>query len=322
MRKIDISVIIPVYNVEMYIEKCINSIIQQSYRGNIECLIIDDCGKDNSINIINQIINKYHGNIKFHIISHQQNQGLSAARNTGILNANYEYLYFIDSDDWITLDCLEKLANLANKYPEAEIIQAGTISPNQWLDIETKKLPEYSENRQWIKSTFLKRSIIPLTVWNKLIKKKFITDNNLFFRIGYIHEDEIWNFYMIKHIQKIAFMKENTYNYVIREGSIMHSNNSLSLMTWIKIMDEFIDNIDKICYYEQRVFIFNYLIDKFLETSTEQRNKYYLLLNKLFKKCNILCIWGKLLLCLPHKYQIYGPITALIYKYFYFTLKF
>ena len=96
-----VSIIVPVYNVAPYITRCLNSIYNQSYP-NIEVIIIDDCGTDNSMTIINSYLtSEQHAITK--VIHHHQNQGISSARNTGINNANGEYLYFIDSDDYLTL---------------------------------------------------------------------------------------------------------------------------------------------------------------------------------------------------------------------------
>ena len=106
-----VSIIIPVYNVAPYIIRCLDSIYNQSYP-NLEVIIIDDCGTDNSMAIIDSYLTSDQHDIT-RIIHHHKNQGLSIARNTGINNANGEYLYFIDSDDYITSNCIKTLAELA-----------------------------------------------------------------------------------------------------------------------------------------------------------------------------------------------------------------
>ena len=96
----DVSIIIPIYNVEKYVAECINSVISQTYdHSKIECIIVDDCTPDNSMVIVNEIIRKYNGEMTFVICRHEHNQGVSAVRNTGIEVATGEYIYFIDSDD-------------------------------------------------------------------------------------------------------------------------------------------------------------------------------------------------------------------------------
>ena len=94
-----VSIVIPVYNVEPYIEECLQSVMRQSYRGEIECILIDDCGTDNSMGIAVQLIEEYNGPIDIKVMHHEHNQGLSAARNTGIDAACGDYIYFLDSDD-------------------------------------------------------------------------------------------------------------------------------------------------------------------------------------------------------------------------------
>ena len=104
-----VSIIIPVYNVEPYIEECLLSVSSQTMTEGVECIIVDDCGKDNSMSIAERFIEEYIGKISFSIIHHGSNRGLSAARNTGIKAAKGEYVYFLDSDDTITADCIQRM---------------------------------------------------------------------------------------------------------------------------------------------------------------------------------------------------------------------
>ena len=94
MSKYSISIIIPIYNVEPYVEKCIKSVISQTYNGTIECIMVDDCSSDNSMAIVDKVITDYDGPILFKIIHHDRNRGLSAARNSGIEVATSDYLFF------------------------------------------------------------------------------------------------------------------------------------------------------------------------------------------------------------------------------------
>ena len=103
-----VSLIIPVYNVSEYIERCMHSVMAQTYT-DIECIIIDDCGTDDSMAKCEQMIREYEGPIKFLILHHEHNRGLSAARNTGIHQTIGKWFYFLDSDDEITPHCIEKL---------------------------------------------------------------------------------------------------------------------------------------------------------------------------------------------------------------------
>ena len=103
-----ISIIIPVYNVEGYIGKCLESLSNQTFT-DIEVLFIDDCSTDNSRELITSYINDYKGDILFRLICQPHNQGQSVARNRGIKEAQGEYVYMLDSDDYITDDCIELL---------------------------------------------------------------------------------------------------------------------------------------------------------------------------------------------------------------------
>ena len=94
-----ITIVIPVYNVAPYIEECLRSVMNQSWQGTIECILVDDCGADNSMKIINQILQSYQGDLEFKIIHHEQNRGLSAARNSGIDAATGDYVYFLPVGD-------------------------------------------------------------------------------------------------------------------------------------------------------------------------------------------------------------------------------
>ena len=217
-----ISIIVPVYNVEQYIKECFDSIAAQTYKGEIECIFVDDCGQDDSVAILEQLIAEYKGPIQFSIVHHEHNKGLSGARNTGIRNAKGDYLYFIDSDDSITSDCIEKLTTLAEKYPGVEIVQGSAKSNSDWLMLKWNLTPEYSESFKWIRTTMLKRYVLPMTAWNKLVRRDFVLEHELYFAEGMIHEDEVWNFMLSKYVHRIAFCFDATYNYRVNDEGIMH----------------------------------------------------------------------------------------------------
>ena len=124
-----VSIIIPVYNVAPYIGDCLRSVMRQTYTGPIECLIVDDCGTDESLPIAERMIVEYDGPIRFEILHHEHNRGLSAARNTGINKATGDYFFFIDSDDEITEDCMEKMMSVVQENPEVELVQ-GRYMPH------------------------------------------------------------------------------------------------------------------------------------------------------------------------------------------------
>lgn len=218
-----ISIIVPVYNVESYIRECFSSISAQTYQGEMECIFVDDCGQDGSVEILSELMANYHGGISFSIIHHELNKGLSGTRNTGIRHSTGDYLYFLDSDDTITPDCIEKLVALAEKYPGVEVVQGSTKSKIDVLCLENRNIVEFSNDYKWIRKAFLQRYTIPVTAWNKLVNRKFILSNTLYFEEGVIHEDELWNFFLAKYVRKIAFCKTNTYNYRENANGIVKS---------------------------------------------------------------------------------------------------
>ena len=117
-----VSIIIPVYNVELYILKCLESVAAQTMSEGVECILVDDCGKDNSVRIAEDFIRCYQGNIEFVLLHHEHNGGLSAARNTGVRAAKGEYVYFLDSDDEIMPNCMELLYSRVEKYGTVDLV--------------------------------------------------------------------------------------------------------------------------------------------------------------------------------------------------------
>ena len=218
-----ISIIIPIYNVAPYIEKCLQSVTAQTFSGSMECLLIDDCGQDESMALAEHFVSVYKGNIVFRIFHHERNRGLSAARNTGIENACGEWLYFLDSDDWIIPECIQLMMECVEKHPDTEAVFAGAKVSNgahAWMDFLNKNLPEFSSDRDWLQESMLKRTIFSMTAWNKLINLDFLLDNGLYFKEAMINEDELWNFQLSQSVSHVSFLKCNTYNYLKRENAI------------------------------------------------------------------------------------------------------
>lgn len=227
-----VSIIIPIYNVEQYIERCIISVINQTYR-QLEVILVDDCSPDNSMSLARQLVDKSTNKegLKFKFIKREKNGGLSAARNMGIKAATGDYFYLLDSDDEITPICIERLATLAQKYKGVNIVHGNTWCNNDryaWLDISKKRFPEFSNDREWIKKQYVNidynlKDYIPVIACNKLYNREWFVNNQLWFKEGIIHEDEHWRIMFWKYIDSTAFTNVITYKYYIREGSIVTS---------------------------------------------------------------------------------------------------
>lgn len=219
-----ISIIIPIYNVAPYVEQCLLSVMHQTKTKGVECILVDDCGQDNSMEIVKRLLADYDGLIDFRILHHEHNRGLSAARNTGIDSAQGEYLYFLDSDDCIVEECLEKMFDCIERNKDTQVVFAGakaTSGNYNWLDYSRKQLPEYSSDRDWLQLSMFRRYDFGMTAWNKLISRDFVLKNHLRFEEGLVYEDEVWNFEIAKYIQSASFLNYNTYIYNIHENSIV-----------------------------------------------------------------------------------------------------
>ena len=205
----NISIIIPVYNVAPYIEDCLHSVMRQTYAGDMECFIVDDCGTDDSIAIAERMITEYNGSIRFEMLHHDHNRGLSAARNTGMERATGDYIYFLDSDDEITEDCLEKMMAVVMEHPEVELVQGsyevnGVTYPRKSINPLT-----YTVSNQEVRECLYLRSQVTSSAWNKLVKRSFIINYHLLFKEGLLYEDFLWQFYSFKYLKNVLCPKSS-----------------------------------------------------------------------------------------------------------------
>lgn len=215
-----ISIVISVYNVEQFIAACLNSIIEQTYTGPMECLIIDDCGNDDSMRIAEEIVNSYNGGINFYILHHEHNRGLSAARNTGMAAATGDYICFVDSDDELPPNSIEQLVEaLDDGQYDIVVGDIKTIGNDALHEYLRMKLDD---------GTVLRDGDIILhykTHWNmmtqaKLYKASFLRQQHITFKEGLIHEDELWSFQIACVANTLKAVQRTTYIYYKREGSI------------------------------------------------------------------------------------------------------
>jgi len=279
-----VSIIIPLHNKEQYFERCFNSVINQTYKY-IECLIVEDCSTDNSHGLAENLIQNYSGNIRFVLIKHEQNSGASVSRNTGIKNANGEYIFFLDADDVITENCINSLAALAKKYPDVDMVQGNRITRTTGEDdtIKTKKgeLPEIVNGNMEIKKKYSR--YIPSTPWNKLVRKVFIVNNNLYFREGITHEDTHWKIFYLKKIESFAFTGEITYIFYINPSGVMRNPNLFfSISSRLTIAEDILTNLD-IDLFDQQILMARDLLNQQRKRIISDK-KY----SSLMPKCNFL----------------------------------
>lgn len=219
MNTPSISIIIPVYQVEQYIGACLDSVITQDYSGNIECILVDDCGGDSSIAIAQERIARYNGPISFTIRKHDHNRGLSAARNTGILHAKGDYVLFVDSDDELSPNAISSLTKPLSEQQYDFVIGnykvVGTDKEYPPLLLEDKSVVLGNE----VFSTYLYGKWYMMAI-GKLVNRDFLLNNTLFFLEGIIHEDDLWSFELAFKAKSMVVTKDCCYIYKIREGSI------------------------------------------------------------------------------------------------------
>lgn len=240
---IKVSIITPIYNVDRYIARCVNSILMQSYTGSIECIFIDDCSPCKSVEIIEDLITEHPENIEFKILRHDKNRGASAGRNTGLKVATGDYIYFLDSDDDITTDCIENLVKLAEKYQGVDFIQGrlvthfdGIVRTDYFDDFE---FPEYSCDKEWIYGCYFPVGRMSPVPWNKLIRRDFIINNGLWFKEGVIHEDVYWTQVVAAHINTLAFCHIPSYKYRDNPASVMANKyQDKMVFSWLMIFEE------------------------------------------------------------------------------------
>lgn len=242
-----ISIIIPIYNVEPYILLCLNSVANQTLTKDVECILVDDRGNDKSVELAESFIKDYRGDIDFHFLHHEKNRGLSAARNTGIKASTGDYIYFLDSDDELSPDCVESMKAIANKYEGVDMVQCAFYSKRLKKDSPYEyDTPEYTTDRRWIKNFYLgclQGNIV--MGQNRLIRRDFVIDNNLYFYEGIIHEDNHWTFFITKHLRNLAFCKKRVYYYRDRPGSITSAINVSREYTSFKtLVQDFSNSID------------------------------------------------------------------------------
>ena len=280
-----LSVIIPIYNTEKYLRKCLDSVCNQTYK-DLEIICVNDCSPDDSLKICKEYATK---DSRIKIINREKNGGLSVARNSGLDNASGEYIYFIDSDDYIDLDYIEKMVEMIEKHSVDMVLNThilaecgGKSQPFVWHRYK-KKLPQ---------GEFLPKEIAInnslCTIWAHLYKKDFLDKYNLRFPEGYIHEDEYFQHTSKIHLNSLFTFYGPAYHYLQRQGSIISSRKS-KIEGYVKIWTliyEFYKNNNLL---HKDIAIKCFKINHFDTIKNEQEfalaKDYIELISKDFEKC-------------------------------------
>lgn len=274
-----ISIIIPAYNVEEYISKCIDSILNQTYK-NLEIILVDDGSIDKSGKICDFYKEK-DNRIK---VIHKENGGLSDARNTGIRESTGKYISFIDSDDYVDNTYIEELYNLIlNDNVDMAITSHKIIGSK----IKAKyKRSKFTETKEKILDKMLYDEDVDVSAWGKLYNKKLF--DNVEFPKGRLYEDTATFYKLVDKCDYISVNNIPTYNYVIRSNSISQNSFSIKKLDIIKSteeMTEFIKNkYPNLVNGCKRRLMFAYLSTLTQLTKNKKRNKK--IEKKLFKYIN------------------------------------
>lgn len=225
-----VSIIVPVYNVEMYIEKCLNSLVNQTLK-DIEIIIVNDGSKDDSY----KIVKKYQEKFNNIVYLEKENGGLSDARNFGMPYAKGEYIAFLDSDDYVEYDIYEKMYNKA-KETNSDYVECDFI----W-EYPNKSVIDTGEKYEG-KHDMLQK--VRVVAWNKLIKREILEKTKIQFPKGYRYEDIEFTYKLIPYINKSSCLREPLIHYIQRDGSISNVQNERT-----KEIFDVLDNV--INYYKE-----------------------------------------------------------------------
>lgn len=273
------SIIVAVYNIEKYINQCIESIINQTY-SEIEIILVNDGSTDNSLHILQEWKQK-DNRIK---IINKKNGGLSSARNEGLKVATGEYVAYIDGDDWVSPKMFEKLSQKINQFAKPDIV---TFSYIEYYLKNAQYIKSYNinDNKLYQGNQFFEKSKFKVQAWSKIYKTSFLNQINLMFLEGRLHEDVSYTIPLVLCTDTVANINEPLYYY--------RQNRSGSIMTHIKErnVDDFIHALSfGYCFLQkqQKVtpFYAKWLVSNFYRSCLTHLTS-YLILKKYMRKNNV-----------------------------------
>lgn len=245
MSNIKFSIIIPIYKVEEYLERCVGSVINQTY-SNIEIILVDDGSPDRCP----EMCDVYAAQDDRIRVIHKENGGLSDARNTGIKAATGDYIIFLDSDDSIELTSCEDISNAIEGATHPDIVVCNT----NWIeDGQTKVINRYPRcelfngGDEFLKYMFSVPFTFCFLTQNNVYKRELLIDNQLFFEKGLLHEDERWTPQILLVAKTVLNTNIAYYNYYIRSGSITtvknKTKNAKDIISTVLYLNEIYEEI-------------------------------------------------------------------------------
>lgn len=310
-----VSIIIPVFNVEKYIEKCIESVLVQDYI-KLEIVIVDDGSTDNSIEVI-----KKYSDSRIKVFS-KTNGGLSSARNYGIRNSNGEYIFFLDSDDWIEPNTISSLVKEMNDG--IDIVQGSIRRVSENASVNVLLNRERVSNCVLLE--YFKKEKLNTVVWNKLYRREIIED--IQFYENFVNEDVIFTFQIARKEPNIMNIENIIYDYRIRSGSIMHKKKLIDRMRVIKSLDVVIEeckqlnkNYLQLAYYDKYITLIYLFVYSHIGELEYDRETFDLLLKEIdyskqnFKITNIIkCVNTKQFFTIYIPSCISKKLVAILYR--------
>ena len=219
-----ITIAIPLYNTEKYIQRCLDSVLSQTFR-NIEILVINDCCTDHSIEIVKSIIQKNNTPIQIRILNQEKNQGVALARNRAIQEAKGEFVYFLDSDDKITPNCIELLQNTIVKTHSNFVMGSYCYYNENTPNDKKNAIHEYGSilsNKDFFKYkyAYTKNALFTIYIWNTLFDITFLRNHQLKFKPLRKGEDHIFFLELMPYITSCVILPDVTYHYILRGDSL------------------------------------------------------------------------------------------------------
>ncbi len=257
-----VSIVVPVYKVEQYLDICVQSLINQTYR-NIEIILVDDGSPDKCPQMCD-LYAEIDERIK---VIHKENGGLSDARNAGIKHCCGDYVLFVDSDDFIEINSVEKLVGVINgRKPDIVVGNAIKLSGNSKIPMKHT----YYDNSRIIKGKEylkleLKNGTMHMAAWLNMYRLDFLKKNSFEFKVGLLHEDEQFTPRVFLEAERVIGTDIVFYNYLIREGSITTSNNKIkNALHLISTCNELDKIYNQVSDPELKVLLKDNLVNKYL----------------------------------------------------------
>lgn len=238
-----ITIIIPLYNAQEHIVRCLASVAEQSIPGTVECIIINDCSSDASLQRVRDFLCTYAGDVDFRLILLDKNQGVASARNTGLECATGDYIMFLDSDDYLLPNCLLYMSAPILSYP-FEMVMAGyqdDVCDSHNIQLEVGS--HWSNLEIW---DYYSGPSCIMTAWSKLYNRSFLRKINVLFNNSLtVWEDVLWNLQLANKLNNYYVIDEPLYHYSNNASSLTHSVSNTELLN-AKIQSSIVVN-DYIC---------------------------------------------------------------------------